>query len=371
MAIFIVISQLILPFILGLAGVRKTTFVSGILFVGGNIICIIAENVIYLSAGYALLGLSCGTFVLIFNSIIGSQKKAEDMNSGFAHFNASYLAGVNVGVVFGAIIAQFFPYNTLFWFASGIAVLFFVIIIFSLRSNLFTHFYESTGVKKRLRNVSLDSQMVKVENKDKFVFINFLFKPVVICILLLALVPYVISVSFVEYFMPIFGMESGLLEANIGQLMLLSGLFAILFGASLCQIMEKKLPILLSVLFPLFLISGALFLFSLNVSISMLIIAIILMAIVNIFASTNIQTYFSLLYQSERIASVKALGAYAVMENMSMAVGPIIFSYILAYRIDLGMKLLAGLILGCTIIFAVVSMFSVKWNNKTLDKITQ
>jgi len=353
----VVLSLLLIPAILEKAGIRKISLVSAILFFAGNVLCVMAENIIHLSAAYALLGLSCGSFVLIFNTIIGSQKNAADMNSGFAHFNASYLAGVNVGVVFGSIIAQFFPYRTVFWFASGIALLFLLIIVFSLRSKLVRHYY--------------DVQYNRAKTMKKFALAKFMCRPIVICVMLLALMPYVISMSFMEYFMPVFGTDNGLGEANIGQLMLLSGLFAILLSATLCQLMSKKMPMLLTVLFPLALNAGAIYVFSLNVSISMLIVTVVLLAIVNIFALTNIQTYYTLLYQAARIHSVKALGALSVVENTAMAIGPIVFSYILASDIGTGMKLLAAAMLGCTVVFLLVSLVSVKWNFDTLEKISE
>jgi len=355
--ISVVISLLLIPNILGKIGIRKISLVSAFLFFAGNVLCVMAENIIHLSVAYALLGLSCGSFVLIFNTIIGSQKNAEDMNSGFAHFNASYLAGVNVGVVFGSIIAQFFPYRTVFWFASGIALLFLTIIVFSLRSKLLRHYF--------------DVQYTRAKTMQKFALAKFMCRPIVLCVMLLALMPYVVSMSFMEYFMPVFGTDNGLGEANIGQLMLLSGLFAILLSATLCQLMSKKMPMLLTVLFPLALNAGAIYIFSLNVSVSMLIITVVLLAIVNIFALTNIQTYYTLLYQAARIHSVKALGALSVVENMSMAIGPIVFSYILANNIGTGMKLFAAAMLGCIVVFLVVSLISVKWNFDTLEKISE
>jgi MFS-type transporter involved in bile tolerance (Atg22 family) len=87
----------------------------------------------------------------------------------------------------------------------------------------------------------------------------------------------------------------------------------------------------------------------------MLIISVLIIAIVNIFALTNIQTYYTLLYQHGKVSSVKAFGTYSIVENSSMAVGPIVFSYILANDISFGMKILAFVIFGCTILFTVTS----------------
>ena len=368
---FIVISLIIVPRLLAVTGVKRISYISAVIILAGNILCILADNIISLSLGYALIGLSCGAFSLIFNTIIGSQKNASDVNSGFAHLSASYISGLNAGVVCGAMIAQFFPYRLLFVFSALIAFLFLIMIVYSLRSNIFSSLYESTGMVTRLRKVTMVKDLIKNKNNENLTLIKFIFKPVVLCILFLAFVPYVISMNFSEYFMPVFAIENGLGEANIGQLMLLSGLFAILFSASLCRLMAKKVPVLLSVILPLLLNAAALFLFSLNVSVIMLIITIILLAIVNIFAFANIQTYFTLLYQESRISSVKALGLFSIVENLSMGVGPIIFSYIIANNISGGMKILSWVIAGGVVLLIIVSRFSVKWNNEPLDNITQ
>jgi len=344
--ICVICALILIPNIIGKVGIKKISIISALMFLSGNILCAIAENIIHLSSGYALLGFACGSFGLLFNTIIGAQKDTADVNSGFAHFNSAYLAGVNVGIVFGSIVAQFFPYRAVFWFASGIALLFLAIIIFSLRSKLIRHYY--------------DIQYTKETNKNKFALLKFIFKPVVLCTLLLALMPYVVTLSFMEYFMPIFGMDNGLNEANIGQMMLLSGLLTILFGTALCEFAGKKAPIQIIILYSLLLDAAAMYIFSLDLSISMLIFTVLILAVVNIFALTNIQTYFAVLYQAENVSSVKALGIYSVVENMSMAIGPVIFSYILAYGIGPGLKILAMAICGCTIVFAVVSSFSGK-----------
>ena len=356
LSIFIVIALIIIPGILVKIGVKKVSCMSAFLLVAGNAVCIFANNVLHLSVGYALMGLSSGVFILIFNTIVGSQKNAEDRNNGFAHLSAAYLVGLNVGVVFGAMIAQFFPYRTLFFFSTAISLIFLGIILFSQRSSLFDSFY--------------DVQYATSKNIGKFTLLKFIFRPVVLCILLLALVPFVVTTSFVDYFMPVFAIDSGLGETNIGQLMLLNGLFAILFGVSLCQLVAKKMPILIAVIFPLLLAAGALYLFSLNVSIGMLIVTIVIIAIANIFALTNIQTYFSILYQNSRIDSLRALSAFSVVENTAMAVGPVVFSYILAGSIGFGMKTLSVIILACSVVFVIVSIFSVKWNFNTLEKIS-
>jgi predicted MFS family arabinose efflux permease len=180
-------------------------------------------------------------------------------------------------------------------------------------------------------------------------------KPAVLATLALLLIPYVASLSFTSYFMPIYGIENGLRESNIGQLILLNGLLAILFGASLCELVSRRIPAKLIIIFSLALNAGAMYLFSLNMSVSMLVIVIFILAVINIFSIPNIQTYYATLYQNAGISSSKALGVYSAVENASMAVGPIVFSYIASENIALRMRILAGVLLGSLFLFTLFS----------------
>jgi hypothetical protein len=52
---------------------------------------------------------------------------------------------------------------------------------------------------------------------------------------------------------------------------------------------------------------------------------------------------------------MKALSVYSAVENISMAMGPVIFSYILANDIAGGMKIFAYASLGCLVLFLLLS----------------
>jgi predicted MFS family arabinose efflux permease len=354
--IFVSLALLIVPNLLKKLGLKQISLMAAFLYVIGNVLCFIAPNTLYLAFAYAFTGFSGGAIILVINTIIGAQKNIKDVNSGFAHFNASYLAGMNIGVVFGSILAQFFPYRTVYLFALIVSVVLLVTFIISIRSKYFRYIYDIT--KEEL--VAIDYQKeayLRDQKSKKFALLKFIFSPMVLGALFLLLLPYQVSSSFTSYFMPVFGTENGLGESNIGQLILLSGLFAILFGTALCEYAGKKFSIKVIIAISLLLNSGGIYLFSLNVSIPMLIAVIIVLAIANIFALTNIQTYFTTLYQGTHVSSMKALSIYSAVENLSMMFGPILFSYILANDIAEGMKLFAYASLGCLALFLLLSLF--------------
>jgi predicted MFS family arabinose efflux permease len=341
--LFAAIALLVIPVILPKLGLKKIAFVSTLLIAAGNIICFIATNTTYLAIAYALTGFAGGAMILVLNTIIGAQKGVENVNRGFAHFSASYLAGINVGVIFGSILAQFFSYRTVYLFSSISALLLFFIVLYFIKSKY------------------LNSLFVKIDffkDRRKWALLKFLARPITAATLLLLLLPFAISQNFVQYFMPLFGIANGLQESNIGQLIMLNGLFAILFGTALCEYAAKKFSAKTIILGSLLLNLAAIYIFTLFMTIPALVFTIVLIAIANIFAITNIQTYYATLYQNTRTSSVKALSAYSAVENISMAIGPVAFSYILAGKNPVtGLRLFAAALLGCLLLFLVLSLF--------------
>jgi predicted MFS family arabinose efflux permease len=321
-------------------GIRKVGLMAVILIVTGNVLCFVAPNTAYLTAAYAFTGFAGGTLLLVINTIIGAQQNVKDMTSGFAHFNASYLAGVNVGVVFGSILGQFFPYRFVFLFSSLVALMLFGIFMFSLCSPMINYMYNIRYVREAPgKKVSLLARI---------------FSPMIFITLFLLELPYIMSLSFTSYYMPIYGIEHGLAESNIGQLILLNGLFAILLGATLCEWIVTKISIKAVIIASLLLNLGAIYLFSLNMTLGMLVLVVVLLSIANIFAGTNIQTYYASLYP-EGALSAKALSVYSAVENFSTAIGPVVFSYIAASNSAWGMRLVPAVLLVCLVLFTLIS----------------
>jgi predicted MFS family arabinose efflux permease len=336
---FAALALLVIPGLLERVGLKPVCIVSAIFMCIGNSLCFVAPNTLYLAAAHIFIGLGGGAFILVINTIIGSQQNIQDVNNGFAHFNTSYLAGLNVGVVLGSILAQFLPYRSVYIFSTLLALSLTGIAVFFIRTKYLKYMF-NVDVRRKKEGGSLA---------------RFLLRPVVLATLVLMIIPYTASLSFTSYFMPVYGIENGLRESNIGQLILLNGLFAILFGASLCRFAAKKISIKLIIVLSLALNAGAIYLFSMNMSVGMLVIVILILAIVNIFDLTNIQTYYATLYKGASVSSSKAMGVYSAAENMAMAAGPVIFSYIASENTALRMRIMAGILLGSLFLFTVIS----------------
>jgi predicted MFS family arabinose efflux permease len=344
---FTVLALLVVPGIIGRFGLKRLCLMGTMGICMGHILSFIAPNILYLGLSHVLTGFSTGTIVLVINTIIGTQKSLEAVNQGFAHFNASYLAGINVGVVFGSMVAEFFSYRMVYLGSSLVAALLLAVAVFSTRSKLVKHIYTGIPVKKE------DPET----RRNPLRIVQFLVRPAVLGTLGLLTLPYMASMSFVSYFMPIYGIAQGLQESNIGQLMLLNGLFTILFGTRLCAYASHTVPVKGIVFFSLFLNVGAIYLFSLSMSVQILVLTIGMLAVANIFAMTNMQTYYATLYKEDiHVSPTTALSIYSVVENLGLTLGPLVFSYISgANSINRGMQIFSLSALVCLIVFMVLS----------------
>jgi uncharacterized membrane protein SpoIIM required for sporulation len=103
----------------------------------------------------------------------------------------------------------------------------------------------------------------------------------------------------------------------------------------------------------------------------MLVVSIVILAVASIFAPTTIQTYYASLYQNDTVSSIRAQSVYSSIENISLAIGPIVFSYILANDISVGMKIFAATMTGCVFLFAIVSGFSSIKKNKMAESVSK
>lgn len=346
--VFIALALLVVPGIIGKFGFKRLCLMGAVAFFTGHILCFIAPTTFYLGLAHGLTGFSTGTIMLVINTIIAAQKSLEAVNRGFAHFNASYLSGINVGVVFGSMAAEFFSYRMVYLCSSFVAAVLLAITVFSNRSQTLRHIYGAISVKK---------EGPEGIRGNPWRLLQFLLKPPVLGTLGLLVLPYMASMSFVSYFMPLYGTEQGLQESNIGQLMLLNGLFTILFGTSLCGYVSHKVPVKGIMVCSLFLNAGAIFLFSLRMTVPMLVLTIGMLAVASIFAMTNMQTYYAALYKEDgAVSPATALSMYSVIENLGLALGPLVFSYIAsAQSLSRGMQLFSLSVAGCLIGFMVLS----------------
>ncbi|MBQ3076234.1 MAG: MFS transporter [Clostridia bacterium] len=319
------IVSLVCGFAVSRIGARLMCIVGVGLQAIGNFLCFLAPNLTALVLASGITGTGAGLIILAINSYIAGYEDDNQINDGFMHYNAALLSGINCGTVIGSAIAEHFDYSSTYFTATCICLLLAVFAFFCIRD----HKHEAPAGGK-------EGETAKPN------VLRFLFKPSVLRYFLLISSPYLICASFMNYFFPIFGEESGLTPTQISLAFLLTGIISIYFGPTLTKLFSEKFGARKSMLIATGLYAAALLIFIVRPEISSCYVAVAIFAFADSFGFTAQSVYYSTMPETLAIGEGPAMGINSGFENAASTVGPLIF----------GTALMAGNVAGITMIFA-------------------
>ncbi len=269
----------------------------------------------------SLTGFGSGLVLLSLRSFINSENRSELRSAGFSHFYSGTVVGLNIGAVFGGVLADKIGYSNVFFVGLGFLAL---AVFYSWR------FMGSEIIIEKRGSVLRDN-----DGKQYSVF-KFLANPKVIFYFLLIITPTYVASTFLGYYFPLFAESIGISNANIGRLFILNGLFIIYLGPVLSVFLEKYLGVTVSLAASSILWGGAIILFALTGNIPGIVITLIIMGISEGFGVTAQNDYFLAMKASKLLGEDKAISYYELIGKFSETLGPILF----------GLALLLGSIFG-------------------------
>ncbi|GMO41921.1 MAG: hypothetical protein Ta2F_17930 [Termitinemataceae bacterium] len=189
------LSFFVTPAIMKLLGRTKVSFFAAALTVIANVFAFFAKDIFYLSAAVFLSSFSCAALFLIISRIIRP-----------SDFKAAYCGGLSVGIVFGSITAQVFDFPFVYLLSTIASLAMFILVLITLRSSLLKPMYEAEA---------------EAEFKKPFVIPAALF---------FIVIPYALSVIFINYFMPRFALGNRLSEYGIALAILITVVLILSFA---------------------------------------------------------------------------------------------------------------------------------------------
>ncbi|MBO4338267.1 MAG: MFS transporter, partial [Lachnospiraceae bacterium] len=180
-------------------GSKKILLAGAVIEISGFVICAVTGNYIGLVIGNTFAGIGLGLINVVCNAIAAMGEGTEETAAAFADVMAGILSALTIGAGLASLL---FPIGGSRLAYSASATL--MVPVFFLVSG-------SVDVKG---GESADEG----QEVQKIGFAEFFFNKRVIGFLLLLLVPFMISVSYREYFFPLFATENGMPESRIGQL---------------------------------------------------------------------------------------------------------------------------------------------------------
>ena len=312
----------------------KKTLISGFVFqFSGFLVCAITGTYYGLLVGKLLIGAGSGIVMITINTIAAISDE-ETAAKTFSDINAGILSGVTVGVGLGSLILSVSTYRSIY-----ITGAIFVALM------LIRSFYciDYTYVTKKVKANGMN--FIKFfKNKEVFTFLVFI------------LFPFLVSISYREYFFPLYAEQSGISEVDIGRIYLWCGLLVIYSGPIISKILMKRFGSKNTVIISSALACCAIIMPVIDPSLSIAIIGVILLSISTSFGYAAQSTYFASLPSTELYGESKSMSIYSVFDNGGQTLGPVVYGFALIFGRQMGLLGIGLAIFALLLLFVALNM---------------
>jgi predicted MFS family arabinose efflux permease len=291
-------------------GVKTVAVLSGLFAVAGLCLEFLSQDIIWLTAGFAVCGFGCGLALFLANLRVAEERDADEKDKAFAGIAVAVTSGVNSGVVFGAFLTNWMPNRAVF----GVAICFGGVLLAFLA--------------KYMTKLGQDGFEAGKE-KGGLSEAEFILSPRIFLYLFAVMGPMAASGYFVIYLFPIVGFDLGIPESYIGYSFLLNSLVVVLFSVSCTSFFSKKIGKPLSITLWVLIYAAAFVIFAAFGNIPALLLALLLMGFADSFGHSLSASYYTDLPEVGKYGYGKAIGVLNVIDNAAQTAGPFMFSYAL------------------------------------------
>ena len=253
--------------------------------------------------GKALIGIGVGALLVSSNSVAASAQSEEEAAEAFTAVNAGTLAGITVGAGIGSIILSFSNFATVYY-AGGL------ILLLGLLLAIFGEDYKEAAMRRQ---------------REKMHALRFLADRSVWTFLLLMLMPFLIAISYREYFFPLYAAEMGVTETDIGRIYLLCGLVVIYLGPVLTRALIERLGGKWTTVLASGMMIIATLLFAFVPTMGAAVVGLLLLSVSISFGYAAQSTYYASLPSVKAYGESRAMGVYSLFDNGGQTLGPMVY----------------------------------------------
>ena len=317
----------------GKYGIRKLMRLGLASQMAGFLMCILIPGYEGILIGKLFIGIGLGTVYVTANTIASMGGKEEYVETGFADVSAGVLSGVTIGVGLGAIILDFADYRLVYLIGAimlGCGLLLTVSV----------------------KNVTFEE--TKQKGLQILDIVKFLCKKRVAAFFLLILIPFMIALSYREYFFPLYVEQFGIDEVQIGRIYLGCGVLVLYIGPYLSKRILKMFGAGKSIMLASLCMAFNMAFFVVMPNLFSVIAGMVILSVVISFAYTCQYTYYERMRECSEVGMGNAMGIYSMFENIGQTMGPLIYGAAIMLGERQGIGLLAGLMLAMILIFGKI-----------------
>ncbi len=322
----------------------KNTFLVGVsIAVVSAVLTALSKDIVYFIAMRTLSGIGTGFMFMALRGYVNIGSSTSVRNDGFAQLTAGAVAGMNVGVVMGANLADKIGMNAVFYVMAlfGTISLGFVLIEMRNRENMDAVLEEARG------NITL---------------LQFYFNKKVLLFFLAILIPAYIAGMYIEYFFPVYAEAQGLSTSVIGLAFTLYGLIIVYLGPTFAQIGERKLGIRTAAALASLLTGLSLLTFAVTGNLIGALAAVVILGVSDGFGEAAYNSYFLELEAAQEMGESSASGHFEFVGNIGKMIGPVVIAVMLAMGSQKGIGIIA---VGVIALMAVFLLFSGKTKHES------
>jgi len=368
-------------------GASKTMGFGLLIQCAGCLCCVLTGSYIGVLIGKMMIGSGMGTVYVNSYAVAAKGKTEESSSNAFALITAGSLSGVTIGSGIASVFLSLGGWRMVY-LAGTVLLLMAIYVAFSSakeeKNFLLQEKYllraENEAQKTLQANTEASSEQLTetqpepqktMEPQAKgsgMTAMGFLFQKRIIGYFLLILLPFMMSLSYREYFLPLIAEESGVSEITIGRFYLMCGLAFLYVGPLITNYLMKQLGALRSSLFACLLMGMVLLLYVLIPTVTVVFIGVVILSFVTAFAYGCMYTFFGTLAESQRYGEARSMEVYTVFESIGSTVGPLAYGVLLSLGSRLGIGIFCGVIFAFTGMYGMLMKTTKGKEQKTDNK---
>ena len=317
----------------------KLPFGIGLLLVAfGTFLSAIAPTLLVFIGARAVVGLGYGFCWMTLRNLALFGKNDSEQAWGFSMLNAGLYAGMNCGSSLGAILAEKFGYQNVFFMAAALTLL-------------------CSGVIIRMENAVLPKKVEAAPKEKTREGFSLWDKLQVVSFSIFMIAPSCIVASYLGYFLPLYFESIGRGVSDVGRAQLLYGIVIVYVGPKLSKmIIERDKTLLTSNYAYNLLFSAGLLLVGCFGGTTTAIIAVLCLAVGDSFGFSVQNNYFLALPSVKCMGASKSLSYLSFLKKITEMLGPTMFALVIALGFERGVRLLGVVFIAAVAVFFVTQM---------------
>lgn len=288
----------------GKLGIKKNMQLGLLSQLFGFAICMFIPDYIGILVGKLFIGTGMGIVYVTCNTMASMGGSNAFVEDAFADVSAGVLSGVTIGAGIGSIVLSFANYRAVY--LVGVVLL-------------------GAGVLLTFSSKNLKIEAKSGEKVNTADILKFVGNRNVLLFFLCILVPFMMALSYREYFFPLYVEQFGIDEVQIGRIYLGCGVLVLYIGPFLSKRILKIFGAQKSILFASLCMIGNMALFVFFPNLYSVMFGMVMFALIISFAYTCQYTYFESMKECAQVGMGNAMGIYSMFENVGQTLGPIVY----------------------------------------------